>query len=353
VRYQIIQVNPYFENKTSEDILGIEINGVPFEYRLETAPNSRSISQDNHEPRSVFLYNQNNLYFVLQSDWEGKYLIYEIGYPFTENKDLTYHLIDIKESNIPAYLNFSLSQDQIDKLTKHAHSQFHQFYTQYLNKNYAFEQILLEKGNSINITAYYGASLNINRFKMPDIGDEAFRRQVQNLHEFITFTQEVGISNIPDTKKIILQLSHKNYYELLHPGDSFLTSDFAIRNEKKFILIDYDYINRLLSYIGQYKKLREEKSSTIKYFREETPLLFEGITQFNDELTIDRKGMAISIFPSFSSQASKSGDINEYVLPDENLDEEYFFTMYFDGVSLKLPYDKVLRLESFLQGIQL
>jgi hypothetical protein len=225
--------------------------------------------------------------------------------------------------------------------------------TQYLNKNYAFEQIHLEKGNSINITAYYGASLNINRFKMPDIGDEAFRRQVQNLHEFITFTQEVGISSIPDTKKILLQLSHKNYYELLHLGDFFLTSDFAIRNENKFILIDYDYINRLLSYIGQYKKLWEEKSGTIKYFPEETPLLFEGITQINDELTIDRKGMTICIFPSFSSQASKSGNINEYVLPDENLDEKYFFTMFFDGISLKLPYDEVLKLESFLQGIQL
>jgi hypothetical protein len=333
----------------------MEIDGLPFEYRLKIPQDFNPNILQHNEPESVFLYNEDTLYFVQQYDyWKGEFLIYEIGYPFTENKDLNYNLIDINESNRLEFLDFSLSQDQIDKLLKHTYTKFHQFYTQYLNQDYAFNQIALDKGEDINITAYYGANLNINRNKMKDIIDEEFSLKVHNRYEFITSIQNFKIANSPDAKKIFIESFHSNYYDLLDLGDSFETSDFAIRKETKFILIEFDYIDRLLSYIDQYRKLREDETKTIVSFKEEAPFFIEVITQFNDELTIDRSVMSAFIFPILSPQINKTMNSTEYALPYKALDEEYLFTMDFnDGYSLKLSYNEVQKFEDYLQSIKL
>lgn len=356
VRYQLIDVNPFFENSTSENILAMEINGSPFEYRLETPENSIPGILQHDKPKSVFLYNEDTLYFVLQYDWEGQFLIYEIGYPFTENKDLNYHLIDIDESYVPAFLDFSLSQDQIDQLLKHPYSNFYQFYTQYLNKDYSSKQLLIDESENISLTAYYGAILNTNRNKMNDIKDEEFSLKVHNQYEFITSIQNVKIVSSPDTEKIVIELVHHNYYDLLSLGDSFETSDFAIRNETKYVLIDYDYIDRLLRYIDQYKKLRDDKTKSNVYFKDKSPFLIEVITQYNGELTIDQWGISALIFPPNSPPQLERTFSNrtEYALPNDVLDKEYLFIMdYNDGFSIKLTYNEVKKLEDFLKSIKL
>ncbi|UNK20693.1 hypothetical protein MNQ98_12050 [Paenibacillus sp. N3/727] len=355
VRYQLIDVNPFFENRTSENILAMEINGSSFEYKLEFPQNSTQNILQHNEPKSVFLYNEDTLYFVLQYDWEGKFLIYEIGYPFTENKNLNYHLIDIDESYVPAFLNFSLSQDQIDQLLKQTYSDFYQFYTQYLNKDYTSNQLLLNEDENISLTAYYGAILNINRYKMKDITDEEFSLKIHNQYEFITSIQNVKIASSLGTEKIVIKLLHNNYYDLLSLGDSFETSDFAIRNETKYILIDYDYIDRLLSYIDLYRKLRDDKTKSNVYFKDKSPVLVEVITQFNSESTIDRWGLSALIFPpNLSPQLDRNfSNRTEYALPNDVLDKGYLFIMDFnDGYSIKLSYNEVQKLEDFLKSIK-
>lgn len=360
VRYQLIQVNPYFQNKTSEMILGLEINSLPYEYRLE-APQDFHFFSSLSEPQSVFLYHENSLYYILQYNWEDNFLIYEIGSPFNENKNLSYKFVNIKEDAIPDFLDFAFPQDQIDSLLRHSYPIFHQFYSQYLNKDYSINLLKHKKDKAINLTAFYGARLNINRFKMKSINDEHFAQKVQNLYEFVTSVQNVELSNIPDVKKIVIEAEHKNYYDIVSLGESFQTSDFAIRSERKVVYIDDEYVDTLLNYIKQYKSLRDDKIQTIEYFEEKdevkqsTPLLFEVITQYNDtEISIERKGISVLILPANLAPLVKKNSLNstEYAFPNTDAIDDYFFVMDFRDFSLKFSYSEVQEMELFLQSIK-
>ncbi|WP_438497673.1 hypothetical protein [Paenibacillus sp. IHBB 3054] len=352
VRYQLIDVNPFFNNKTSENILAMEIEGFPYEYRLRVPEDSYLSTLQHDEPMSVFLYNEDTLYFVLQYGFsEGEFLIYEVGSPFAEDKELNYHLIDIKESRILESLDFPLSPDQIDKLITHTYSSFYQLYTQYLNPDYAMNQVESQKDSRIHLPVYYGANLNINRNEMKGIRNEEFNLRVQNRYEFITSSQNVEIANSPDTEKMVIKSLHSNYYDFSFLGDSFESSEFSIRNETKLVLIDRDYRDRLLSYIDQYKKLRKNETKTTSYFTEETPFRVEIITQFNDEMTIDRSVLSALIFPNTFPQTRKSMNSTEYALPN-NAFEHLFILDFNDGYSLKLSYTEVQKLEDYLREIK-
>lgn len=355
VRYQLIDVNPFFENNSSENILAMEIDSTPYEYKLNMPPDFQYNTLQHVEPDSVFLYNGDSLYFVRLCDyWENKFLLYEINYPFNENKVLNYQYIDITKSEIVDSLDFSLSADQVDLLLHHNSRKFYQFYANFLNQNYASNQINFESGKGINLTTYYGSTLNIEYNKMKDIINEEYSMKVHNRYEFITFTNNVIFSNNTDVRKIVLELLHSNYYDLLLLGDSFDTSDFASRIEKKYILIEYDDINRLLSYIDEYKNLRKEESSSIVYFKKNSPFLIEVITQFNDELTIDRSVLSMLVLPPNMAPETERRYSNrtEYALPYNAKDEDYLFTMDFnDGYSIKLSYDETEKLEEFLKAV--
>ena len=166
----------------------------------------------------------------------------------------------------------------------HPTDDFYQLYTQYLNKDYAFNQTQLKKNEAIHLLTFYGSSLNVNRSKLKGIKDEKFQLRVDNLYEFIRFPLDIEVANIPDTKKIVIKVTHKNYYDLLSLGESFESSNFAVRTEKKFILLDYKYVDRLLRHINRYKELREEKLTEIQNLKEKPkdkdPLLIEIISNY-------------------------------------------------------------------------
>lgn len=359
IRYQLIQVNPYFEDETSENILGLEINGLSFEYKLETPQDFWSFSSES-EPRSVFLYNNKDLYFVVQYNYEDKFLVYEIGHPFNENKVLQYRLIDINRQDNPLILDFLLTEDQISALIGHTNSDFYNLYTQFLNKDYAYSQIHSEKWGEIDSKVYYGSRLHINRAILEKaISNDEFKTKASNLYEFITMTKDVKFGYSKDTRKIIIELLHENYHDALLLGNSFEESEFAIRKEKKVILISYDYVDRLLKYIDQYKKLREDETESIVYFQEEGKLeesrfLIEVISQYKDELTIERSGTSLFIFPISAPQKRRSLNSPEFAVPNVHSDEEYLFVFdFYWQFSIKLTYDEVKKLERFLRDIQL
>lgn len=357
VRYQLMQVNPYFEDRSSELILAVEIEGLPYEIKLEYPSDFYSFSTE--ESRSVFLYNGNTLYFVMPYNFRDELLVYQINYPFNETEEITYSTINLNGSNVSKFFDFRLSQDQIDMLLNHPIHEFYQFYTQYLNKDYAFNQTQLKKIEALHLPTFYGSSLNVNRSNLKGIKDEEFQLRVHNLYEFISFSQDVEVAKIPDSKKIAISAIHKNYYDLLFLGDSFESSHFAVRTEHKSILLEYQYLDRLLRHINRYKELRQEKITDIQNLKERpedrVPLLIEIITNYNDEYTINRSGMSFYIMPSITSPKTERDFSNrtDYALPDHIKDNEYFFVMDFGDFSLKLSEQEVQKLKIYLQNILL
>lgn len=359
IRYQLIQVNPYFEDKTSENILGLEIDDSTFEYKLETPQDFSSFSSES-EPNSVFLYNNKDLYFVMQYNYEDKFLVYEMGLPFNENKVLQYKLMDMNKKDSPVILDFLLTDNQISTLIGHTNSNFYNLYTQVLNKNYAYNQVHSNRRREIDVKVDYGSRININRAILEKaIGDDEFKTKVSHLYEFITLIKDAKMGYSKDTQKIIIEISHENYYEALLLGNSFDESEFAIRKEKKYILISYDYVDRLLNDIDRYKRLREDKVESVVDFKEnreleESQFLVEVITDYKDELTIERTGTSVFIFPTSASQKRSSMNATEYAVSNVLTDEEYLFGLELYGqFSMKLTYDEVKKLENFLQDIKL
>ncbi|MCR8655954.1 hypothetical protein [Paenibacillus endoradicis] len=121
---------------------------------------------------------------------------------------------EINERNVLDILDFSLSADQIDLLLHHANSNFYQLYTEYLNQDYASNQINSKDDKAINLTAYYRATLNINNNKMKDIIDKEYSLKVHNRYEFITSIHNVKLSNYSDARRSphsLIQINYKKH----------------------------------------------------------------------------------------------------------------------------------------------
>ncbi|MBJ6361630.1 hypothetical protein JFN88_10025 [Paenibacillus sp. MAHUQ-46] len=362
VKYQLVQVNPYFKNKTSEMILAMEFDGQAYEYKLEV-PSDYPAFVVESEPSSEFLYYGNNLYFVLTDGWKQAFLIYEILPPLQENKSLTYNLISIDQSDVPAFLNFPLSQDQIDRLINHYDNSFYDFYSQYVDKNYAIEQLHSPKRERLAFSTLYGAGLNIKHAQLKELRKDSqgsFDLQLHSNFEFITAAQPVEVTHAPEENKIRIETNHWNYYDITTAGVTFDTSSFAIQQETKYILIRTDDMHRMISYIDKYMNRRHEKSKEIEYLKdyiegtyENIPFLIEMVTEHENTYSIQRKGISFVILPPHTAHQLLGSYSNRtaYAMPNKESDGEYLFIMDFQDFSLKLTYAEVQELKSFLQQI--
>lgn len=220
IRYQLIQVNPFFENKTSETILAMEIDGEAFEYRLEV-PHDFSYFSTKTEPPSEFLYDGDNLYFILVHGYDNEFLVYEIIAPFNEDKSLSKHLVTVDNGNVPNFMEFSLTKDQINRLVHHHNRRLYDFYTQILNKNYTIEQLSKfnnEKGKTILLTTLYGTGLNLQPKLTNELAkqnDNLYGLQLKSDYEFITSTQLVDFVYVPTDNKILIKVDHLNYDDVI------------------------------------------------------------------------------------------------------------------------------------------
>lgn len=363
IRYQLVQVNPYFKNKTSEMILAMEIDGMPYEYLLEV-PIDYPSSATESEPPSEFLYHGDNLYFILSYGRERGFLIYEISPPFHENKSLVYNLVTIGQGDVPTFLKFPLSQDQIARLINHQDSSLYDFYTKYLYTNYAVDQLNKQIGEALTLSTLYGTGLNLKPALLNELSEQnegPFGLQLQSNYEFITTILPVEITHTPLENKMIIEADHWNYFDVLSVGDTFTSSSFTTKQETKYILIRTDDIDRMISRIDKYMNRRHEKSKEIEYLKdrvegtdENTSFLIEMITKHENALSIQRLGMSFVILPPNTTHQLLGNHSNRttYATPNMEAQSEYLFVMDFQDFSLKLTYDEVQELASFLQRIR-
>lgn len=360
VRYQLIQVNPYFENRTSEMILAMEIDGETYEYKLEVPSDYPSFVTES-EPRGEFLYHDNNLYYVLSYGWENDFLMYEIFPPFNENKILSNSLVSLGLSDFP---KFSIAKDQVDRFISHSYSGMYDFYTKYLNTEYINEQLNAIRGEELRLSPLYGANLNLTPAlskKLRDQGDELFKVQLKSNYEFITSVQPVTITHASSENKIIIKVDHWNYYDVLVAGDTFADSSFAVSQETKYILIRIEDTDRIIRYIDIYIDRRGEGSKEIEFLKDRIegtykniPFLMEMVTRNENTQSNQRLGMSFVVLPPNTSQQSLGNYSHRttYEIPDIVFQNEYLFVMDFQDFSLKLTYEDAQEFANFLRQIR-
>lgn len=360
VRYQLIQVNPYFKNRTSEMVLAMEIDGETYEYKLEVPSDYPSFVTES-EPRGEFLYHDINLYYVLSYGWENKFLIYEILPPFNENKVLSNSLVSLGQSHFPEYLKFSIAKDQADRFISHSYSGMYDFYTKYLNTEYINEQLNATRGEELRLSLLYGANLNLTPAlfkKLREQGDELFKLQLKSNYEFITSVQPVTITHAPSENKIIIKVDHWNYNDVLVAGETFMDSSFTFSQETKYILIQTEDTKRIISNIDKYIDRRGEGSKEIEYLVDHIegtykriPFLMEMVTKNEHTQSNQRLGMSFVVLPPNTSQQSLGNysNRNTYEIPDIEYQNEYLFVMDFQDFSLKLTFEDAQEFANFLR----